>query len=544
MTNLLEFIGGWLDGLTMVALAVSVGGMAFVLCVLRILDGHPISLSAAERSLQFMALGAWLLLALRVGELLLKPLALAQGQGLGSLNWAGYVQTHVFLAAAVSAVLAGGLGILTRAIQRDLQSRSRWGLFALLIVLFFINEAGRTHAASRVGETRLLMVLTVAHVIGAITWAGGVMHLLVFWWSARHESGFEARWPVVISRFSPVGIVSTVLIVLPGSYLAWSYVGDVAGLVGTGYGNMLLVKIAFFLAVLSLATFNFLVGREWTRSGKVYHLFYRVPPFIEVEVVLAMGLLFSATALTSFPPAVDVQQQTVTPDELQMMFYPKIPRLAGPELIMIDAPERTDLHSGIMGRKEDLSWDRFNHNISGLLVLLIAAMALLDQMARWHWTRHWPLMFVGFSILIIVFANPDHWPLGSAALTDSLKNTEVVQHWLAGMVVMGLGVFEWRARRERAEHRAGKFIFPVLCLVGGLILLTHSHQIDELKREFLVQSTHVVMGMLGILIGCARWLELRLPPPHDRVAGLCSIIGIMLVGFILLFYINPDVTKL
>lgn len=542
MTNLLEFIGGWLDGLTMVALAVSVGGMAFVLCVLRILDGHPISFRAAKRSLQVMAAGAWFLVVLCVGELGLKPLALAQS--FGDLAWTAYIQTQVFLVGAVSVLIAGALSIITMAIRRDLQSRSRWGILVLLMMLFFVNEAGRTHAAGRIGETGLLMVLTVAHIIGAMTWAGGVMHALLFWWLQRQDADFAKKWPVVISRFSPVGIVSTVLIVLPGSYLAWSYVGDWAGLVGTGYGNMLVVKITFFIAVLSLATFNFLVGREWTRSGKVHHLFYRVPPFVEVEVVLAMGLLFSATALTSFPPAVDVQQQTVTPQELQMMFYPKIPRLAGPELIMIDAPERTDLHSGIMGRKEDLSWDRFNHNISGLLVLLIAAIALLDQMARWHWTRHWPLMFVGFSILIIVFANPDHWPLGPAALTDSLKNTEVVQHWLAGMVVMGLGVFEWRARRERVEHLAGKFIFPVLCLVGGLILLTHSHQIDELKREFLVQSTHVVMGMLGILISCARWLELRLPPPHDRVAGLCSIIGIMLVGFILLFYINPDVTKL
>ena len=87
-------------------------------------------------------------------------------------------------------------------------------------------------------------------------------------------------------------------------------------------------------------------------------------------------------------------------------------------------------------------------------------------------------------------------------------------------------------------------MFPVLCIAGGIILLTHSHSIAELKEEFLIQSTHVAMGVLAILLGCGRWLEIRLPAPYDRMAGVISISAMMLVGVILLFYIQPNPIKL
>jgi putative copper resistance protein D len=206
---------------------------------------------------------------------------------------------------------------------------------------------------------------------------------------------------------------------------------------------------------------------------------------------------------------------------------------------MIDAPELTDLRTGKVGQKEEWSWDRFNHNISGIIVVVLALLAFIDCMRWAPWARHWPMLFVGFSILIVVFANPDHWPLGHISFIESARDTEVVQHWLAGFIVLGLGWFEWSARQGRLKRSSLRFLFPCLCIGGGLILLTHSHNQDDLKIDFLTQSTHVAMGLIGVFIGCARWLELRLAPPYDRVAGLFAVSGIMLVGFILLFYINP-----
>jgi putative copper resistance protein D len=168
----------------------------------------------------------------------------------------------------------------------------------------------------------------------------------------------------------------------------------------------------------------------------------------------------------------------------------------------------------------------------------------LDRIGAVAWARHWPLTFLAFSGFILVFANPDHWPLGSAGFLESMQSIEVVQHWLAAFVVCGLGVFEWRARQTSMAGTNLPFVFPMLCIAGGIVLLTHSHEIVELKREFLVQSTHVAMGLLAVIVGCARWLELRLTPPHDRAPAFAWVASIMLVGLILLFYITPELPTL
>lgn len=386
-----------------------------------------------------------------------------------------------------------------------------------------------------------LMVATVIHVFGATVWAGGIAHLLLLR-QGLGKSDPEV-WAELVSRFSPVGMACVVLIMAPGVYLAWSYVGGWSELIGTGYGNMVAVKVGLFFCVIVLAALNFFAAREWKRSGQLAIMIQRVPAYIEVEIILAIGLLFTAASLTGFPPSVDVSEATATPAEMWTMYNPKVPRLAGPELIFIDAPELTDLRTGEMGKKEDMSWDRFNHNFSGVVVIAMAMVALFDRLGGFRWARVWPLMFIGFSVLIFVFANPDHWPIGPIGFIDSVQDTEVVQHWLAALVVFGLGWFEWRARNEVLKHQQVQFVFPILCIVGGIILLTHSHSVGELKEEFLLQSTHVSMGVLGVLLGCGRWLEIRLAAPYDRMAGVFSIAAMMLVGLILLFYVKPNLVE-
>jgi putative copper resistance protein D len=307
---------------------------------------------------------------------------------------------------------------------------------------------------------------------------------------------------------------------------------------------MVVVKILLFSCVLVLAALNFFTARNWRDRQDLIIMQQRVPAYIEAEIILAAGLLFAASSLTGFPPSVDVIENVVSPEEMWTMYNPKVPRLVGPELVLVEAPDLTNLQTGEIGYKEDVSWDRFNHNFSGLFVLVMGIMALFDRLGEYRWARYWPLMFIGFSVLIFVFANPDHWPLGPTRLIDSLQEIEVVQHWLAAVVVFGLGWFEWQARNERVGHRKLQFVFPVLSIVGGIILLTHSHSIAEFKEEFLIQSTHVAMGALGVLLGCGRWLEIRLPAPYDRMAGVLSISAMMLVGVILLFYIKPNLVKL
>ena len=79
-------------------------------------------------------------------------------------------------------------------------------------------------------------------------------------------------------------------------------------------------------------------------------------------------------------------------------------------------------------------------------------------------------------------------------------------------------------------------MFPLLCAVGGGLLLTHSHASLNLKSEFLVEVTHAPLGVLGIVIGWARWLEVRLAAPSDRLPGRVWATGMTMFGVLLLLY--------
>jgi len=68
------------------------------------------------------------------------------------------------------------------------------------------------------------------------------------------------------------------------------------------------------------------------------------------------------------------------------------------------------------------------------------------------------------------------------------------------------------------------------------LLLTHSHASLNLKSEFLLEVTHAPLGVLGISIGWARWLELRLAAPDDRTPGRIWASALAVFGGLLLLY--------
>ena len=540
MTELLEFISGLLDGAAIVALSLALGGMACTLVILRpIHDQDPVIRSASHTLLTVSVLSLCAMVGLRVLRLALTVLVLSDGPGFSGGQ--AFIQTRLFRFGTSGILLALGMAWSVTMTRRDISRRLSWGVALFMAGLLMANEAWLSHAASRLENQGPLMAATMAHVCGATIWAGGVAHLVLLWRLMRERHA--GRWPSMVARFSPLGMGCVGLILGPGVFLWWQYVGGWAGLIGTGYGNMLLVKMILFVGVLALATINFLSARQWDR-GKAHDsrsdtgLFSRVPAYLEVETLLAGVLLFTAMFLTGLPPSVDVAKEIVAFSEIRVMYEPKVPHLQGPERILVDAPELTDLRTGEPGKKEDVSWDRFNHNVSGVIVLSMSLIALFGQ--RFTWARLWPFMFLGFSALIFVFANPDHWPLGAIGLMASLQDPKVVQHWFAAMLVFGLGWSEWLGRTDSSGGKSFQFVFPLLCIVGGMIMLTHSHGVMERKQEFLIQSTHVSIGVLAVVMGCARWLEIRLPAPHNRLAGRLSLLAMVLVGLILLFYVKPD----
>jgi hypothetical protein len=139
-------------------------------------------------------------------------------------------------------------------------------------------------------------------------------------------------------------------------------------------------------------------------------------------------------------------------------------------------------------------------------------------------------------------ADGNTWPFGPVPFWHNmLGNAEVLQHRLGALLPVALGVVEWRARTVARPGSLWPYVFPVLAAAGGILLLTHSHLAFETKSSFLVQVTHTTMGALAVILACARLLELRLRPPAARVAGLVSILAMLLIALVLVFYREANV---
>jgi len=161
------------------------------------------------------------------------------------------------------------------------------------------------------------------------------------------------------------------------------------------------------------------------------------------------------------------------------------------------------------------------------------------------WARHWPLGFVGLAVFVYLrgAANEGAWPFGATALWQI--SPEGLQHRLAALLVLTLGLCEWRAHAGPRSASCLPYALPVLAAAGGVLLLTHSHAGSfQTKASFLVDVTHSTMGSLAVLLAAARWLELRLAPPAARWAGAAGSVAMLAIALILVFYREANVVLL
>jgi putative copper resistance protein D len=184
---------------------------------------------------------------------------------------------------------------------------------------------------------------------------------------------------------------------------------------------------------------------------------------------------------------------------------------------------------------DDIAWSEYNHNWSGIFVLAIGLLALLNQAGQ-RWARHWPLVFLGLAGFLLIRSDPEIWPLGSIGLIESLRDVEVVQHRVFAMLPIAFGLFEWAVRTGRLKNPAYAYVFPLVCAGGGALLLTHTHAIANVKDQLLIEWTHTPLALAAVTAGWSRWLELRLPGRPARIAAWVWPNCFVLIGLLLLFY--------
>ncbi len=548
LIDLFGYLSIVVHGLTIAAQSLAVGGVLFLALLLRPLAPRLISADAdIERRCALVT--AWSAVALAACEAVTIGLQCAVLIGTLDLT-VGNVLTAGFALAGLVKMAAG------LAIAIILFNRRQHAAVVPLLALAAIELAAATlttHAAARLDQRTPLLVVELLHQLGAAIWIGGIPCFLLVLSRIR-----AARdWYLVGARFSRMATIGVACIVLSGATMSLIYVGDWQGFFGTAYGVMVGAKIAMFLMLLGLGAGNFLLIERLRRRPETP--IGRLKRFAEVELGIGLSIFFAAASLTSVPPAIDLTQDRVGWHDIVQRNIPEWPRLASPDHDKLALPAlqaKLDAEAAhhaaappiafVPGSGElpprnaaDIAWSEYNHHWSGLIVLAIGLLALLNQ-AGVRWARHWPLLFLLLAVFLFLRSDPEVWPLGDVGFFESVRDVEVLQHRLFVLLIAAFAMFEWRVRTGRDSNPQKALVFPLLCAGGGALLLTHSHAIANLRDQLLIEITHTPLALTGIVAGWARWLELRLDPQENALAHRAAAwmwpVCLVLVGLILLDY--------
>jgi putative copper resistance protein D len=99
-------------------------------------------------------------------------------------------------------------------------------------------------------------VADVTHLLCATGWVGGLFCLARLLRHAAHDSDGADLLRVVLPRFSRIGYWTVALLLVSGCINGAILVPSLAKLVGTGYGRVLLVKIALASLMVAIALVN------------------------------------------------------------------------------------------------------------------------------------------------------------------------------------------------------------------------------------------------------------------------------------------------
>lgn len=155
------------------------------------------------------------------------------------------------LGATIAAI--GTLTLLVRGSSKKLE------LLLLAICAILLGSlAGVGHTQIEDNEARAVHTLADSlHLVGAGAWLGGLVGLLdLAVASFRGNQEAERGACEAALRFSKMGYASVAILVVSGLINSWFLVGSFTNLITTTYGQLLLLKLVLFSAMVMFAGFN------------------------------------------------------------------------------------------------------------------------------------------------------------------------------------------------------------------------------------------------------------------------------------------------
>jgi copper resistance protein D len=532
--RLFDYLSVILRGGTLAFQSLAIGGIAFLILVLRAASPEALAIeSTCRRWIRWSAVALALNL---VAYLVLNLFTLTATTGLSLLEVIG--ANHVF-AAGLSIAAALAIVYLTGVAGR------RPVLIMMVPAALIIGSAVMTsHSVARLDNRVLLAVLTGLHQAATAVWIGGLPFLLLVLYKAQTPAFLRET----AKRFSAVALTSVVVLTAAGVGMGVAYVGSWSGLYGTAYGTMVAGKGVLLAFLLVLGGMNFLTVHAQDGIGTAGAS--RVRCFCEAEIGIGLTVLIAAASLTSQPPATDLTER-LTRAEIVSRMTPQRPSFTTPSVTEFPAkfriadpdkatPEQLAARKQALRLRDqqDTQWSEYNHHWAGLVVLTAGLLAFLAGTDRFKWARNWPLAFIGLGVFLFFRDDPESWPLGPRGFWQSWLNPEDLQHRFFVLLIVAFAVYEWKVQTGRVSRQVPALVFPAVCLLAGAALLAHSHSFGNVKEELFAELSHLPIAILGVLAGWSRWLEMRLPPRDPAKSALAWVwpVCLVLVGAILLNY--------
>jgi putative copper resistance protein D len=170
------------------------------------------------------------------------------------------------------------------------------------------------HAAGGAGAEGIVYpAADFLHLTAAAAWVGALLPLALLLGRAGRDASSIAIARDATLRFSVLGLASVATLMVTGLINAFYLVGSIAALLDTGYGRLLMAKVALFLVMVAVAAINrFRLTPELVPDATLAparHVLRRLRRNAVIEIVLGAIIIAIVAKLGVTPPA--FEQETM-----------------------------------------------------------------------------------------------------------------------------------------------------------------------------------------------------------------------------------------
>lgn len=292
-------------GAEAIARALSLGGiMAVIGATLFLLRVAPLyagdstpALQVARRTRRLLRVACFLIAVAAFWRLVQQSAAFADSPA----EWRSMVSLVLFRMSWGTGWGIQVAGLLFAVLSSGVATRRRGALVPLGVgaMLLALSPSLMGHA---IGAPRLVAEAVLAdtvHVMAAGAWLGTLLAIAV---AALPPGITSARGTVMalLDRFSPIALVSALLIAATGLFAAWLHLETLGALWSSVYGRTLMLKLGILAGVAGTGAYNWRIATPRLRaSGDVQAL--RRSAFVELALAVALVGVTAVLVATPLP---------------------------------------------------------------------------------------------------------------------------------------------------------------------------------------------------------------------------------------------------